>query len=615
MHHLVCIHVLDNSADDGGVYMVFDFMDHDLTGLLESPEIRFSIPQIKLYMKQLLSGLKYLHGVDILHRDIKGANLLLNNSGELKITDFGLARPVEEGRVHYTPGVVTRWYRPPELLYGASKYNSSVDMWGAGCILGEMLIKKPLLPGESDLHQLDLIAQLCGTPSEESMPGCSSLPDFAKVKLPMCKRRVLDAFAKPDRLAADLMDKLLQLDPAKRLTASQALEHEFFKSAPFAALPSDLPAYPSKHEFTCQRGAPDTEASRQLHEAPHPTPHLHGRNSFEDSPMPPPPPPLPGHRYMSRADGQRGRDPGRDREPERRHRSPSRDRRPRSPSRDRRPRSPSCDRRDRSRDRSDRSRSSKGRDHKDTLKGKEDIAKGKEKHDTERSEEKSSSKGEKIEKNAHLKDKEEKTENKKAPKEGASKEDSTKPRSPSREASRDKPRPRSPSTRPSADYTPAHPSAVVMPYSAGRNSQADPALIARYYDDPRGHYYDEPRRGHHYPPPGYYREEPRRHHGRPHYDDPPRSHYDEPPRAHYDEPPRDHRAHQSRHKRPLPVYSGVDYHTSSSQAASQGVDMYDLGSPEPKRREESKRHESSRRSSNAGASDKPGKIPTYDSSK
>lgn len=129
------VELLDMAAgrgDDGGIFMVFPYMDHDLTGLLEVEHIKFSLSQIKCYMKQLLEGIKYLHRCSILHRDIKGSNILLNNRGELRVTDFGLARPMEENKKHYTPGVVTRWYRPPELLFGATEYGPSVDLWGAG---------------------------------------------------------------------------------------------------------------------------------------------------------------------------------------------------------------------------------------------------------------------------------------------------------------------------------------------------------------------------------------------------------------------------------------------------------------------------------------------------
>jgi len=337
-------------GDDGGIYMVFDFMDHDLTGLLESPEVSFGAAQVKLYMKQLLSGLAYLHSVDILHRDIKGANLLISNAHELKIADFGLARPVEPGRVHYTPGVVTRWYRPPELLLGATKYGPAVDMWGAGCILGEMITKRPLLPGDSDLHQLELIVRLCGSIGEETMHGCSSLPDWSKVRLPACRRRIAETFPTgtlDQRLAASLIDSLLQLDPARRLTAKEALEHDFFKSGCRPALPSDLPIYASKFEYTMhqqrqekelqqQKAAAvghdrDQRRSRQRHafyDAPNPTPGTHGHDSREDlrdgntldvPPPPPPPPPSepkPGDKYTGKAPAckdDRDRDRDRDR--------------------------------------------------------------------------------------------------------------------------------------------------------------------------------------------------------------------------------------------------------------------------------------------------------------
>lgn len=281
-----------DGKSDLEVYMVFPYMDHDLTGLLERAEIRFTIPQIKCYMKQLLEGLRYLHKSGILHRDVKGSNILLNNRGELRITDFGLARPVEENRRHYTPGVVTRWYRPPELLLGATEYDSAVDLWGAGCILAEMYIKKPLFPGQSDLNQLEIICKLCGTPSEATMKNFNALPDSNKVNFAQCKRRVIEEFGKLDAQAADLIDKLLILDPGKRITADAALGHPWFKSNPQPALPQSLPTYPPSHEFDSQRERNQRDQSRSgrtsndldkerrgtMH-PPHPTPQDHGAHS------------------------------------------------------------------------------------------------------------------------------------------------------------------------------------------------------------------------------------------------------------------------------------------------------------------------------------------------
>jgi serine/threonine-protein kinase BUR1 len=127
------------------MYMVTPYMDHDLSGLLENPNVQFTEPQIKCYMLQLLEGTRYLHDNHILHRDMKAANLLINNKGILQIADFGLARHYDEpvpragsgggeARRDYTTLVVTRWYRPPELLMHLRKYTTAIDLWGVGYV-------------------------------------------------------------------------------------------------------------------------------------------------------------------------------------------------------------------------------------------------------------------------------------------------------------------------------------------------------------------------------------------------------------------------------------------------------------------------------------------------
>ncbi|KAI8381088.1 kinase-like domain-containing protein [Radiomyces spectabilis] len=237
----------------GSIYMVFPYMDHDLAGLLDNPSVRLSTSQIKTYLKQLLEGTAYLHHNRILHRDMKAANLLINNEGILQIADFGLARGMEDENREYTNCVVTRWYRPPELFLGERRYTSAIDMWGVGCVFGELLKLRPILQGQDDMDQLKRIFHLCGSPTQKSMPGWDKLRDAHKVKFEPSPRRVKDEFAKFDTHAADLMDKLLVLDPHKRLTALEALEHDYFYSKPLPADPADLPKYDASHEYDRRR--------------------------------------------------------------------------------------------------------------------------------------------------------------------------------------------------------------------------------------------------------------------------------------------------------------------------------------------------------------------------
>lgn len=133
---------------------MFEYLDHDLAGLLDTQKAHISRMHIKCYMKQLLEGVAYMHKNKILHRDIKGANLLLDNQGHLKIADWGLARPWNETRIGYTNNVITLWYRPPELLLRESNYGPAIDMWSVGCIFAELLYGSPILPGKNELNQV-----------------------------------------------------------------------------------------------------------------------------------------------------------------------------------------------------------------------------------------------------------------------------------------------------------------------------------------------------------------------------------------------------------------------------------------------------------------------------
>ncbi|KAK2749171.1 serine/threonine protein kinase, CMGC, CDC2/CDK sub [Myotisia sp. PD_48] len=243
------------------MYMVTPYMDHDLSGLLENPSVHFTEPQIKCYMIQLLKGLRYLHENQILHRDMKAANLLINNKGILQIADFGLARPFDEpppkagqgggeAKREYTTLVVTRWYRPPELLLQLRRYTSAIDLWGAGCVFGEMFKGKPILAGSSDLNQAQLIFNLVGSPTEENMPGWSSLPGCEGVKSFGSKPGMLaTVFRDQGPVAISFLTELLKLDWRKRINAIDALKHPYFTTPPLPAQPGDIPTFEDSHEL------------------------------------------------------------------------------------------------------------------------------------------------------------------------------------------------------------------------------------------------------------------------------------------------------------------------------------------------------------------------------
>ncbi|KKA29055.1 hypothetical protein TD95_002192, partial [Thielaviopsis punctulata] len=242
------------------MYMITPYMDHDLSGLLDNPEVTFTVPQIKCYMLQLLEGLRYLHDMSILHRDMKAANLLINNKGILQIADFGLARHYTgptpqpgkgcgDGERDYTGLVVTRWYRPPELLLCLRKYTPAIDVWGVGCVFGEMLVGKPILTGESDPHQLELIWDLMGSPTEANMPGWRSLHGAEGLNIRPRPGCLATKFKDHGSQAVSLLKELLNLDWRLRINAMDAIQHPYFKMDPLPAKPHELPAFEESHEL------------------------------------------------------------------------------------------------------------------------------------------------------------------------------------------------------------------------------------------------------------------------------------------------------------------------------------------------------------------------------
>ncbi|CAH2038464.1 unnamed protein product [Thlaspi arvense] len=241
---------LITSRVSGSMYLIFEYMEHDLAGLASTPGVKFSEAQIKCYMKQLLHGLEHCHSRGVLHRDIKGSNLLLDQNNNLKIGDFGLANFYgSHQKQPLTSRVVTLWYRPPELLLGSTDYGVTVDLWSTGCILAELFNGKPIMPGRTEVEQLHKIFKLCGSPSEEYWKR-SKLP-HATIFKPQhpYKRCVAETFKSLPSSALALVEALLAVEPDARGTTAHALQSEFFTTKPFASDPSSLPKYQPRKEL------------------------------------------------------------------------------------------------------------------------------------------------------------------------------------------------------------------------------------------------------------------------------------------------------------------------------------------------------------------------------
>ncbi|MCL7051682.1 hypothetical protein MKW94_030070 [Papaver nudicaule] len=255
--HPSIVEVKEVVMDDlDSIFMVMEYMEHDLKSIMETKRQPFSQSEVKCLMLQLLEGVEYLHDNWVLHRDLKTSNILMNNQGELKICDFGMSRLYGSPLKRYTQLVVTLWYRAPELLLGAKQYSTAIDMWSLGCIMAELLSKEPLFNGKTEVDQLDKIFETLGTPSETSWPGFSKLPDAPKVKFSkhhqfsLRKKFPPTAFTESPVLSDagfDLLNRLLAYDPAERITAKEAVNHEWFREVPLPMSRDLMPTFPAQH--------------------------------------------------------------------------------------------------------------------------------------------------------------------------------------------------------------------------------------------------------------------------------------------------------------------------------------------------------------------------------
>lgn len=265
LKHPGIVQLLEMMIEKGSVYMVFEYMDHDLTGVLANPNVSFEARHIKDLASQLFEGLAYLHHRGVLHRDIKASNILLDNAGQLKLADFGLARFYQKSRLNadYTNRVITLWFRPPELLLGATAYDAAVDIWSAGCIFIELFTKATIFPGRDEIHQLETIYSIMGSPTTENWPSVATLPWFELIKFASFPPKFEATYTPqlpPDALALSL--QILSLDPSRRPVAAEVLKHPYFTSALPKPERVNLSGIKESHEWDTKQRRRDERAKK-----------------------------------------------------------------------------------------------------------------------------------------------------------------------------------------------------------------------------------------------------------------------------------------------------------------------------------------------------------------
>ncbi|XP_029553094.1 cyclin-dependent kinase 17 [Salmo trutta] len=227
--NIVTLH--DIIHTDKSLTLVFEYLDKDLKQYMDDCGNILSMQNVKIFLFQILRGLAYCHKRKVLHRDLKPQNLLINDRGELKLADFGLARAKSVPTKTYSNEVVTLWYRPPDVLLGSSEYSTQIDMWGVGCIFYEMSAGRPLFPGSTVEDELHLIFRLLGTPTEDSWPGISSMDEFKSYKFPKYKTQPLINHApRLDTDGIDLLLSFLRYESKKRMSADESMRQPYFRS-------------------------------------------------------------------------------------------------------------------------------------------------------------------------------------------------------------------------------------------------------------------------------------------------------------------------------------------------------------------------------------------------
>jgi serine/threonine protein kinase len=229
LNHQNIVRLLEVIHSENKLFLVFEFLDQDLKKYMDTTPAMDKM-LVKSYMYQLCRGVAFCHSHRVLHRDLKPQNLLIDRHGNIKLADFGLARAFGIPVRTYTHEVVTLWYRAPEILLGQRQYACPVDIWSIGCIFSEMVTKRPMLPGDSEIDELFRIFRTFGTPTEETWPGVSQLPDYTP-SFPRwsgvdVSKVILKGQLEP--AGVDLLMAMMEYEPSKRISAKAALSHPYF---------------------------------------------------------------------------------------------------------------------------------------------------------------------------------------------------------------------------------------------------------------------------------------------------------------------------------------------------------------------------------------------------